>query len=290
MVALVSRMLTDLIQINDTLPFNADKLTRFHSRSAPGISVYDYLVRICRFCPVENAILLSVVYFIDLLSKRYPDFVVNSLTVHRFLITAVMAGSKGLCDSFCTNSHYARVGGIPRVELNLLEVEFLTRVEYRIVPQPELLDQYYASMVARTAGGYVFAEPSSVPPSLGTTPVETPPPARISVASPPSGASASSASEGERDTPHHHKSRFRRARKSMGDAGHTGHHGGSRVRDAIKDALTKFVTPSEASLDEHRQRMSALKRRETSEPTAEEQHERADPKTPTTPKRPKAIL
>lgn len=29
--------------------------------------------------------------------------------------------SKALCDSFCTNSHYAKVGGIKLDELNLLE-------------------------------------------------------------------------------------------------------------------------------------------------------------------------
>lgn len=37
-------------------------------------------------------------------------------------------------------------------ELALLEMELLTRVQWRIVPQPEVLVDYYKSLVARTEG------------------------------------------------------------------------------------------------------------------------------------------
>lgn len=45
--------------------------------------------------------------------------------MHRFLIAGVTAGSKAQCDVFCTNAHYAKVGGIKVGELNSLEREFL---------------------------------------------------------------------------------------------------------------------------------------------------------------------
>jgi hypothetical protein len=157
LVRLVSSMLQELVGLNDALPFTTDQLTRFHSRSSPGISVQEYLIRIIKFCSLEKSILMTMIYFIDLLCTTYAKFNINSLTVHRFMITAAMVGTKGLCDSFCTNSHYARVGGLSKVELNLLEVEFLTRVDYRIVPKVELLDQYYESMVGRLEGTYAFA-------------------------------------------------------------------------------------------------------------------------------------
>lgn len=153
---LVSSMMQELVTINDALPFNSDQLTRFHSRSPPGISIKDYLIRIIKFCSLEKSIVLSMIYFIDLLCTTYSTFNINSLTVHRFMITAAMVASKGLCDSFCTNSHYARVGGLSKPELNLLEVEFLTRVDYRIVPTLELLDQYYDRMVCRLEGTYAY--------------------------------------------------------------------------------------------------------------------------------------
>lgn len=90
-----------------------------------------------------------MVYYIDILSTHYPPFIVSSLTVHRFLITAATVASKGLCDAFLTNTIYARVGGVSLLELNMLELEFLVRVGWRIVPKPETLEDYYNSLVER---------------------------------------------------------------------------------------------------------------------------------------------
>jgi hypothetical protein len=90
-----------------------------------------------------------MVYYIDRLCALYPAFTVSSLTVHRFLISSATVASKGLSDSFWTNKTYARVGGISVDELALLELEFLQRVEWRIVPQPEVLVDYYRSLVER---------------------------------------------------------------------------------------------------------------------------------------------
>lgn len=138
LIILIARMLNSLISINDK--YNPDSidpsnLTRFHSRTPPGISVYSYLARLARYSSIENAVLIATVYYIDLLSAIYSPFTLNSLTVHRFLLTATTVGSKGLCDSFCTNSHYAKVGGIQSNELDILEREFLTKVNYRILPR-----------------------------------------------------------------------------------------------------------------------------------------------------------
>jgi hypothetical protein len=90
-----------------------------------------------------------MVFYIDLISRHYPAFNLSSLTVHRFLITAATVASKGLCDAFCTNTHYAKVGGLGVTELNMLELEFLKRVDWQIVPQPSVLNAYYLNMVAQ---------------------------------------------------------------------------------------------------------------------------------------------
>lgn len=58
--------------------------------------------------------------------------------------------AKGLSDSFWNNSTYARVGGIKLAELGLLELEFLYRLDWRIVPNPEVLVDYYRGLIART--------------------------------------------------------------------------------------------------------------------------------------------
>lgn len=146
---LISSMLMELIRLNDKIPLREGHLTRFHSRSPPRISVKDYLQRIATHATLSPPILLSMVFYIDRLCALYPAFTVSSLTVHRFLISSATVASKGLSDSFWTNKTYARVGGISMPELALLELEFLWRVEWRIVPQPEALSDYYLSLVER---------------------------------------------------------------------------------------------------------------------------------------------
>ncbi|KAI1657439.1 cyclin-domain-containing protein [Daldinia decipiens] len=152
MVVLISNMLGELIETNDSIAMKSGHLTRFHSRTAPGISVLDYLQRLAKHATLTPPLLLSMVSYIDRLCEDYPDFTINTLTVHRFLITAATVAGKGLSDSFWNNSFYARVGGVKVAELKLLELDFLTRVDWRIVPKPELLEAYYKGLVARCAG------------------------------------------------------------------------------------------------------------------------------------------
>jgi hypothetical protein len=93
-----------------------------------------------------------MVYYIDRLCLLYPAFTITTLTVHRFLITAATVAAKGLSDSFWNNATYARVGGIKIVELGLLELDFLHRVDWKIVPNPEVLVDYYRGLVERSEG------------------------------------------------------------------------------------------------------------------------------------------
>lgn len=140
-------MLTRLITHNDQIPFTSTSLTRFHSRSPPGISIKEYLDRIERYTCPNRICFLLILNYIDRICKNLINFTICSLTVHRFCITSVMIGSKFMCDSFYSNSRYAKVGGISLAELNLLEREFLAAIDYRLVTSIEELNKYYVSLV-----------------------------------------------------------------------------------------------------------------------------------------------
>jgi len=109
-----------------------------------------------------------MVYYVDRLCALYPAFTISSLTVHRFLITAATVAAKGLSDSFWTNNTYARVGGVSVRELALLELEFLRRLEWRIVPKPEVLVDYYRGLVERGEGYTIEKETEPVPQHTAT--------------------------------------------------------------------------------------------------------------------------
>ena len=176
LVVLISSMLMELIRFNDKIPLHQGRLTRFHSRSPPRISVQDYLQRLTTHATLSPPILLSMVYYIDRLCALYPAFTVSSLTIHRFLIVSATVASKGLSDSFWTNKTYARVGGITMNELAMLELEFLFKVQWRIVPQPEILEDYYQSLIERCDGFEIERASAnhSTPPTAPSTAADTP--------------------------------------------------------------------------------------------------------------------
>lgn len=144
---MIADMLSRVISHNDRIPLTSSNLTRFHSRTAPNISLMDYLRRIVKYTSLEKSCLLILLIYIDRVCELHPYFTVSSLTVHRFLITAVTVSSKALCDSYCTNSHYAKVGGISTHEINALELEFLTLIDWHLASTGPILQQYYANLV-----------------------------------------------------------------------------------------------------------------------------------------------
>ncbi|KAI0093166.1 cyclin-domain-containing protein [Irpex rosettiformis] len=172
LVQLVADMLVRLITHNDRVPLSPEAVTRFHSRSAPGISVLDYLRRIVQFTRAERVCLLITLHYIDQICTRIPTFTLSSLTCHRFVITSIAVSSKALCDAFSTNNLYARVGGIPVGELNMLEREFLRMIDWSLTCTREVLQEYYASLV-RTHSAVPSSRPSSPSPAPGPTQAST---------------------------------------------------------------------------------------------------------------------
>ncbi|EKV10983.1 Cyclin-dependent protein kinase complex component, putative [Penicillium digitatum] len=74
-------------------------------------------------------------------------FVVDSFNIHRLVIAAVTCASKFFSDVFYTNSRYAKVGGLPLVELNHLELQFLLLNDFRLAITVEELESYGTMLV-----------------------------------------------------------------------------------------------------------------------------------------------
>ena len=147
-------MLNRLISHNDKIPLTTSNLTRFHSRAPPSITIIEYLKRIYKYASSEKICLLILLIYIDRVCERNRTFTISSLTVHRFIITSICVSSKALSDSYCSNSFYAKVGGISTKELNTLELELLFLMDWRLVCDSEVLQRYYCNLV-RGSQGYV---------------------------------------------------------------------------------------------------------------------------------------
>ncbi|PWN28757.1 cyclin-related 2, partial [Jaminaea rosea] len=117
----------------------------FHARNVPSITIESYLLRILKYCPTTNDVFLSLIVYLDRMSRVAQGsedgrcFAVDSYNIHRLVIAGVTVASKFFSDVFYTNSRYAKVGGLPVHELNQLELQFLLLNDFRLViPLPEL--------------------------------------------------------------------------------------------------------------------------------------------------------
>ncbi|KAI8147867.1 cyclin-domain-containing protein [Fennellomyces sp. T-0311] len=123
-----------------TSPYNC-----FQSKALPSISIHAYLSRILKYCPCANECFLALLVYFDRLSKstahRQP-LRIDSYNIHRLVISGVMVASKLFSDVFFTNTRYAKVGGLPVNELNLLEVEFLALNNYSLFVTVDELQHY----------------------------------------------------------------------------------------------------------------------------------------------------
>ncbi|EPZ31854.1 Cyclin PHO80-like domain-containing protein [Rozella allomycis CSF55] len=145
LIRIISEVLNKICNLNNAL--GGSRITRFHSRAPPSISIGDYLERIVKYASLETSCLVMILVFIDRMCEKNRHFSVSSLTVHRFLITACTVAAKSLCDSYCTNTHYAKVGGISMQELNMLELEFLFMIDWDLGITREGLQKYYMNLV-----------------------------------------------------------------------------------------------------------------------------------------------
>ncbi|KAJ2493063.1 cyclin-like protein interacting with PHO85 [Coemansia sp. RSA 2050] len=127
-------------------------LTLFHARSVPTIDLETYLSRIVKYCPCQSEVFLGLIVYmqqmIDRCARRRLPFTVDAFSIHRLVITGVAIASKWFSDVFFTNSRYAKVGGLSVAELNNLELQFLSIIDFDLGIQPEVLQAIGSDLFA----------------------------------------------------------------------------------------------------------------------------------------------
>lgn len=115
----------------------------FHALTITPISIKDYLDRIAKYsgCSQESFI-LALIYMDRVIETCPTTFIVNSYSIHRLIITSVLVAVKFFDDEFYNSDYYARVGGISCSEMNALEIEFLSMIDFDLFVTPELYQHY----------------------------------------------------------------------------------------------------------------------------------------------------
>eukprot|EP00727_Mastigamoeba_balamuthi_P002551 m51a1_g12293 hypothetical protein (249) ;mRNA; r:314094-315201 len=199
----IARVLCEVLRANETLEGNkvspAPSPTPFDGPRAPSYPVDRYLHRIHRYTYCGSTCLLAALIYIDRAAMKQPDVRITSRNIHRLLITSVVVSMKFWSDQFFDNEYYARVGGISSKELCTLEIWFLRQLDFDLVIEPEVFEEYrnmltnrchsstpvLAVPVPRHAAGGSSTTPAAAPRPLAAV---SPCPLSLSSSSVPVGA------------------------------------------------------------------------------------------------------
>ena len=135
-------LLTDICEESSKDKDTNNKLIKpFLSKKIPSISIEKYLVRLVSHSKMEISTLILILIYIDKICKN-NKFRLNFFNIHKFIVTSMLVSIKYNEDDFFSNSFYAKVGGVSIRELNNLEYEFLSLIDFDLYVDDDLYSKY----------------------------------------------------------------------------------------------------------------------------------------------------
>uniref|UniRef100_A0ACD5UFX6 Uncharacterized protein n=2 Tax=Avena sativa TaxID=4498 RepID=A0ACD5UFX6_AVESA len=153
-LGMVARAVQRLVARNDALDGGGYgegtgtwTMAAFEGAGAPRIGVAQYLERVHRYAGLEPECYVVAYAYVDRAAHRRPAAAVASRNVHRLLLACLLVASKVLDDFHHDNAFFARVGGVSNAEMNKLELELLTVLDFEVMLSRRLYDLYHAHLL-----------------------------------------------------------------------------------------------------------------------------------------------
>jgi len=150
LVNVLADVLTRLCERNDRLMVKNTTVTRFHALQPPQITINFYLKRIAQYSNCSEECFVLALIYIDRLIRKNGNFLVNSLNVHRLIITSIMLGAKFFDDQYFNNTYFGKIGGVSCKEINQLEIEFLFMINFNLFVQTDIYKTYNVRLFSQT--------------------------------------------------------------------------------------------------------------------------------------------
>ena len=137
--SLISKVLEKIINNNKRNKRYKLKKDIFTGRSLPKISLIDYIIRIITYSDCEiNSIICSLIY-IDRINKIKA---INEFNIHRIFFCAILVSIKYNEDIIFDNDYYSKVAGLNLSEINKLELEFISILDFNLYIDSQEFESY----------------------------------------------------------------------------------------------------------------------------------------------------
>ena len=142
----VSDVVAFILEENEKLPnfelkVSAQKKSAFSAKKVPKINLLDYLVRISEYTEVEETTLVLSLVYVDRVCEE-NGIVLTKYNIHRLLFTSIYLAIKYNEDNYYTFDYYAKIAGISKDELHILENEFVDLIKFDFYVDSSLFAKY----------------------------------------------------------------------------------------------------------------------------------------------------
>jgi len=111
----IAEILVDVCAVHDKRPVAV--FSMFHAAARPQVPLHDYLQRIHAYSECSHTAIVMALIYVDR-AQQNSYFNVNSLNVHRLLVTSCMLAAKFFDDTYVNNDYWARIAGVSNQEMN----------------------------------------------------------------------------------------------------------------------------------------------------------------------------
>ena len=142
----LAQALEDLLD-HDDLPV-PEVLPSFYAQSIPSISIEAYLARITKYAPQcsGDVQIISAIY-LDRILQKHQSLVLSYHNIHRFVMIANLIALKFYSDIYYSNAYFAKVGGVTCAEINQLEVQFLSALNFDLTVEMDQFTSYKSEIL-----------------------------------------------------------------------------------------------------------------------------------------------
>ncbi|KAJ8902281.1 hypothetical protein NDN08_006688 [Rhodosorus marinus] len=119
-----------------------------HGKRLPPIKLEDYVARIMKYSNCSPVCFSVAIALMRRLASKFDEMIPINLNVHRLLLACVVLAIKMMEDRHFDNLHFSKVGGLGLVELNILEMDLLKRLNFDLRMDPEELQEAEAFLLS----------------------------------------------------------------------------------------------------------------------------------------------
>ena len=142
LITTIADLLKDICNENNSIEVNNKnieinkKIRLFMLKKIPPISLKDYLLRLSKYSKISASTLIFILIYIDRLCYKY-----------KFILASLVIAVKFNEDDFFSSEFYAKLGGISKSEMNHLEYEFISMINFNLYIKEDLFFKYHNLLI-----------------------------------------------------------------------------------------------------------------------------------------------